>query len=204
MSDFVAAHGPIWGADFVTINVEQNGTLYPLEVYPDANNPALRAAGVPTQYYYQVAECSVAKRTDGSGNYDFGMTLFKGLLTSATDVGVTSADQEMGGGWLSFSTTFGVPPEVITAAIAQIQNGGHTPPPSTIAQYFNYQNGDPTPLLGIIPISEDDVTLNVADLTKATCGSKRCRRARGASRRRGSTRSSSPATSGRPAPSPAA
>ena len=170
MSDFVAAHGPIWGADFVTINVEQNGTLYPLEVYPDANNPALRAAGVPTQYYYQVAECSVAKRTDGSGNYDFGMTLFKGLLTSATDVGVTSADQEMGGGWLSFSTTFGVPPEVITAAIAQIQNGGHTPPPSTIAQYFNYQNGDPTPLLGIIPISEDDVTLNVADLTKATPG----------------------------------
>jgi len=170
MSDFVAARGPIWGADFVTVTVEQDGTQYALQVYPDANNPALRAAGLQTQYYFQPAEVYLAKRSDGSGDYDFGMTLFKGLLTSATDVGVTSADQEMGGGWLAFSTTFAVPPEVLTAAVAQIQSGGHTPPAQTVAQYFNYQNGDPTPLLGIIPISEDDVTLNVADLTKATPG----------------------------------
>ena len=112
----------------------------------------------------------MAKRPDDPAVYDFGMTVFKGLMTSDRDVGVTSADQEMGGGWLTFSTTFAVPDAVIPAAITQIQNASYTPPPQTIAPYFNYQNGDPAPLLGIIPISEDDVTINVPDLTKATPG----------------------------------
>jgi hypothetical protein len=170
MSDFVAANGPIWGPDFVIVTVEQNGTQYALQVYPDANNPALRAAGLPTQYYWQPSQVYLAKRSDDPADYDFGMTVFKGLMTSDRDVGVTSADQEMGGGWLSFSTTFAVPDEVITAAVSQIQSHGHTPPAQTIAQYFNYQNGDPAPLLGILQISEDDVTINVPDLTKATPG----------------------------------
>lgn len=170
MPDFVAASGPIWGPDFVVVTVEQNSVQYALQVYPDANNAALRAARLPTQYYWQPSQAYVAKRSDDPADYDFGMTLFKGLMTSDRDVGVTSADQEMGGGWLTFSTTFAVPDEVITGAISQIQSNGYTPPAQTIAQYFNYQNGDPAPLLGIIPISEDDVTINVPDLTKATPG----------------------------------
>lgn len=171
MPDFISANGPIWGPDKVIVPVtDQAGTQYQLEVYPDANNAALRAAGLPTQYYWQPGGVFVAKRPDNPALYDFGMTVFKGLLTSDRDIGVTSADQEMGGGWLTFSTTFAVPPEVITAAVAQIQNHNHTTPAETISQYFNYQNGDPTPELGLIAITEDDVTVNVPDLTKATAG----------------------------------
>ena len=170
MPDFIAANGPIWGPDFVIVTVEQNGTQYALQVYPDANNPAAASRGLPTQYYWQPSQVYVAKRSDNPADYDFGMTLFKGLMTSDRDMGVTSADQEMGGGWLTFSTTFAVPAEVITAAISQLQSHDHTTPAQTIAQYFNYQNGDPAPLLGMIPISEDDVTINVPDLTKATPG----------------------------------
>jgi hypothetical protein len=171
MPDFISANGPIWGPDYVVVTVEQNGTPYALQIFPDANNAALRAAGLPTQYYWQPAAVYPATRPDNQSLYDFGMTLFKGLLTSADDVGVTSADQEMGGGWLTFATTFAVPPEAITSAVSLIQNGQYTtPPPQTISQYFNYQNGDPTPLLGLIPITEDDATVNVPDLTKATPG----------------------------------
>jgi hypothetical protein len=170
MPDFIAPHGPIFGPDFVIVTVEQNGTEYNLQVYPDANNPALRDAGLQTSYYWQPSRCDVAKRPDNPALYDFGMTLFKGLMTSDRDIGVTSADQEMGGGWLTFSTTFAVPDGVIAAAISQLQSHSHSQPADTIARYFNYQNGDPAPLLGIIPISEDDVTINVPDLSKATPG----------------------------------
>ena len=109
-------------------------------------------------------------RVDQPTVYDFGMTVFKGLLTSDRDIGVTQADSEMGGGWLTFSTTFAVPDSVITAAISLIQSHSHTAPASTIAQYFNYQDGDPVPNLGFVTVSEDDVTVNVPDLTKATPG----------------------------------
>ena len=48
MPDFISANGPIWGPDFVIVTVEQGGTSYALQVYPDANNAALRAAGLHT------------------------------------------------------------------------------------------------------------------------------------------------------------
>lgn len=170
MPDFISANGAIFGPDFVIVTVEQGGVQYQLQVYPDASNQALRGAGLATQYYWQPAMVTVATRPDNPALYDFGMTLFKGLLTSDRDVGVTSADQEMGGGWLTFATTFAVPDAVITAAISQLQSHDHTTPAQTITQYFNYQNGDPTPGLGMITITEDDVTINVPDLTKATPG----------------------------------
>jgi hypothetical protein len=97
MPDFISANGPIWGPGFVIVTVEQGGTQYALQVYPDANNPPLRAAGLPTQYYWQPSAVSVAMRPDNPADYDFGMTVFKGLLTSDRDIGV-QAHPERGGG----------------------------------------------------------------------------------------------------------
>jgi hypothetical protein len=170
MPDFISPSGAIFGPNFVIVTVEQSGVEYQLQVYPDANNQALQAAGLATYYYWQPAQLYVATEPDNPAVYDFGMTLFKGLLTSDRDIGVTSADQEMGGGWLTFSTTFAVPDEVITAAISQLQSHTYSTPDPTIAGYFNYRDGDPTPNLGLISITEDDVTINIPDLTKATPG----------------------------------
>lgn len=113
MPDFVTPLGAYFGGNYVIVTVMQNGVQYDLQIYPDANNEALRAAGLQTYYYWQVKELSVPKRQDNPALFDFGMTLFKGLLTSDRDIGVTSSEQDMGGGWLTFSTTFGVPDGVI-------------------------------------------------------------------------------------------
>ena len=120
MPDFLAAAGPIWGPDFVTVTVTQDGREYDVEVFPDANNPELRDAGLPTQYYWQPKAVNVARRQDDPADFDFGMTVFKGLMTSDRDVAVTSADQEAGGGWLTFSTTFGLPKRTGNVVFARL------------------------------------------------------------------------------------
>ena len=170
MADFLAPNGPLWGPDFVTVTVQQDGAEYDLEVYPDVNNPELRAAGLQTQYYWQPQQVYCVKRMGDPADYDFAMTVFKGLMTSDRDIGVTTAEQDAGGGWCSFSTTFAPPAGVITQALTQIQQHSHPAPSPTMAQYFNYQSGDIVPNLGVVTISEDDVTINVPDLTKATPG----------------------------------
>jgi hypothetical protein len=47
---------PLFGLDFVIVIAnDETGTSYSSQVYPDANNPALRTAELPTQYYFQPA-----------------------------------------------------------------------------------------------------------------------------------------------------
>lgn len=49
----VAPLGPLFGADFITITVnDATSGAYNLQVYPDANNPLLKANGLPMQFYY--------------------------------------------------------------------------------------------------------------------------------------------------------
>lgn len=165
-ADFLSGAGPLWGPDFVVLTVTEAGAEYHLQVYPDANNPQLKAAGLKTQYYFQPSSVYIAKRVDDPADFDFGMTVFKGLLTSDRDVGVTT-DQELGGGWCTFSTTFAIPDGVLAQALQKLQAREHPQPLPRLAPFFNHQSGDLPPDLGIIDISEDDVTVNVPELGQA-------------------------------------
>jgi hypothetical protein len=166
-ADFLSGAGPLWGPDFVVITVTEAGSEYKLQVFPDANNPQLRAAGLPAQYYFQPSSVYLAKRVDDPADFDFGMTLFKGLLTSDRDVGVSS-DVELGGGWCTFSTTFSIPEGVLAQALQKLQSGEHEAPNERLAPYFKRGSDDPAPKIGIIGISEDEVTINVPNLAVAS------------------------------------
>ena len=53
---------------------DETGKQFTLQVYPDANNGALKAAGLPQQYYFQPQRVYLAKKQDYPADYDFGMT----------------------------------------------------------------------------------------------------------------------------------
>jgi hypothetical protein len=154
----MAGVGPLWGPDFLLLTVAGQD----LQVYPDANNPYLKAAGLPTQYYLQPSRVYLAKK-EGSNDYDFAFTLFKGLMTSDRDVAVTAGTSEVGGGWCTFSTTLGLPDDVLALALQSLATGNVSALPGRVQTYFNYAAGDPQPRLGVIPITESDVTINVPE-----------------------------------------
>jgi hypothetical protein len=178
MADFLSAAGPIFGPDFVLVTVnDDTGTQYQLEVYPDASNDELRAAGRPMQFYWQPARVYLAKKQDSPKDFDFGMTVFKGLLTTETTVGVTDTQTtdgavEEGGGFCTFSTTFAVPDSVVANAVKALKAGEHPDPAPWLSHLFGSQPDQPDPLLGIVPILEDAVTIEIPNLATATTGSK--------------------------------
>ena len=168
------ALGPLFGPDFVVITVtDDSKTQYQLEVYPDANNTLLRANKLPMQFYFVPKRIYLAKKEDSPGDFDFGMTVFKGLMTSEDTVGITAAqpgtgDVEAGGGFCTFSTTFAIPESVITNAIKAIKAAQFpTPPSPRIAGLMSSTPADPDPLLGIVPILDNDVTIAVPQLSAA-------------------------------------
>jgi hypothetical protein len=167
MADFVSGVGPLFGPDFVVVTVnDATGAPFAVQVYPDAHNPELRAAGLPTQYYFQPAQVFLARKHDSPQDYDFEMTLFKGLGSEEANVTPTElqgASTEIGGGFCTFSTTFAIPPSVIDGVIAKLKNREHGTPVPRLAAYFNQQPGDPTPGLGIVPISSSSVVCAVQD-----------------------------------------
>ena len=167
MADFVSGVGPLFGPDFVVVTVnDATGTQYGVQVYPDANNPELRAAGLPTQYYFQPAQVYLAHKQTSPQDFDFEMTLFKGLGSEEANITPTElqgASTEMGGGFCTFSTTFAIPPSVIAAVIVKLQNREHDAPVPRLAPYFNQQPGDPAPGLGIVPITNSSVICAVQD-----------------------------------------
>jgi hypothetical protein len=167
MADFVSGVGPLFGPDFVVVTVnDATGVPFDVQVYPDAHNPELRAAGLPTQYYFQPAQVFLAKKHDSPQDYDFEMTLFKGLGSEEANVTPTElqgASTEMGGGFCTFSTTFAIPPSVIDAVVGKLKNREHGAPAPRLAAFFNQQPGDPTPGLGIVPISSSSVVCAVQD-----------------------------------------
>lgn len=167
MADFVSGLGPLFGPDFVVVTVnDATGTPFPVQVYPDANNPDLRAAGLPSQYYFQPAQVYLAHKQTSPQDFDFEMTLFKGLGSEEADITpatLQGASTEMGGGFCTFSTTFAIPPSVIDAVVAKLKARDHEAPVPRLAQYFNQQPGDPTPGLGIVPITNSSVICAVQD-----------------------------------------
>lgn len=162
--------GPLFGPDFITIEVDDQtqGTFH-LEVFPDANNPSLQANGLPMQFYYLPQEIYLAKKQDNSGDFDFSVTLFKGLMTTEDTLGISGlptsgGELDAGGAFVSFSMTMAVPDSVISGAIAKLKTQQHDPPPPRIAAYFQRNDGAPDPLLGIVPIADNNVQIMVPQL----------------------------------------
>lgn len=170
-NEAISALGPVFGPDFITIVVNDDTNMeYHLQVYPDANNELLKANGMPTQYYFMPQRVYLAKKQDAPADFDFGMTVFKGLMTSETTVGITGANTtggtaEAGGGFCTFSTTFAIPDSVIANTIKKLKNKDYPAPRTArIFNLFNFQQNDSEPLLGIVPILENNVTIEVPPL----------------------------------------
>jgi hypothetical protein len=168
--EIISPKGPIFGPDFIMITVnDETGTQYHLEIYPDVYNELLKANGMATQYYFVPQRVYLAKKQNAPADYDFAMSVFKGLMTSETSVGVTddntsSGTVEAGGGFCSFSTTFAIPDSVIGHVIQLLKRKDHPTPPGRIAHLFNFAQNDPDPLLGIVPILENNVTIEPPEL----------------------------------------
>jgi hypothetical protein len=168
-TDFLSAAGPIWGPNFVLVKArDANGREYHLQVFPDARNAELKAAGLAQQYYFQPGTVYVSKKTD-TPDYDFAMTVFKGLMTSETTVGVdadetTNGTLEAGGGFCTFATTFAVPDGVLEDAVQKLKSGAHDSVPDRLAHLFRFERDEPDPRIGMIPVSECNVTVAVPDL----------------------------------------
>ncbi len=171
--DSVHALGPLFGPDFVTIEInDESKSTFALECYPDANNPALKRNGLPTQFYYMPKQLYLAKKENSPTDFDLSVTLFKGLMTSEDTLGVsgvptTGGEVDAGGAFVSFSTTMAVPDSVVNGALAKLKAQDHSPPPARIAEYFMRGAADPDPLLGIVPIVDNQVTIEVPQLQGA-------------------------------------
>lgn len=168
-----SALGPLFGPDFIVVTVsDEKNTKYSLEIYPDANNTLLKANRLPTQYYFVPQRIYLARKQDSPEDYDFGMTVFKGLMTSEDTVGITATqpgtgDVEAGGGFCTFSTTFAIPDSVIANATKALKNKDYPSPPPRLAGLLNFEPNDPDPLLGIVPILDNDVQIAVPQLAAA-------------------------------------
>jgi hypothetical protein len=165
MTDFISGVGPLFGPDFVVVTVnDETGKKFDVQVYPDAHNPELRRAGQPTQYYFQPAQVFLARKHDSPDDFDFEMTLFKGLMSEETSITPAElAGTELGGGFCTFSTTFGIPDSVLEGVVAKLKQREHSAPPPRCAAFFNYEPNDPEPALGIVPITDSTVVCAVQD-----------------------------------------
>ena len=116
--------GPLFGPDFITIQVsDETKTTFDLEIFPDANNPVLKRNGLATQFYYLPKQIYLAKKENSATDFDFSVTLFKGLMTSEDTLGIsgiptTGGEVDAGGAFVSFSTTMAVPDSVVAGALA--------------------------------------------------------------------------------------
>jgi len=167
-NDAPTALGPLFGPDFIMVTVnDENKTAYQLEIYPDANNALLRANHLPQQFYFVPQRIYLAKKQDSPKDFDFGMTVFKGLMTTEDTIGITAAqtsggDVEAGGGFCTFSTTFAIPETVIKNAIAALKTGSFAKPaPARLGPFMTRAASDPDPLLGIVPILDNDVSIAI-------------------------------------------
>ena len=177
MNDFLSPTGPIFGPDFVLITIDADGLTYPLQVYPDASNESLREAGQPMQFYYQPGNVYLARKQNAPADYDFGMTVFKGLMTEESTIGITpevttNGAVETGGGFCAFVTTFAVPDAVIAGAIEKLKAAQHPAPAPWLQRLFGRPAGAPEPRLGMVPVLENDVTIEVPNLIAASAGQK--------------------------------
>src|ERR1700678_479321 len=168
----VAALGALFGPDFITITVnDATSGKYNLQVYPDANNPRLKANKMPMQFYYMPQALYLAKKQD-SDDFDFSCTIFKGLMTSedtlnSGNVASVGGEIDAGGGFVTFSTTMAIPSSVLEAALAPIKSG-QIVVPSNIVNHSKVDATDPAPLLGCVPIAANQVTIMVPQFQAST------------------------------------
>lgn len=112
--DPIHALGPLFGPDSITIEInDETGTPFALEIFPDAANPVLKKNGLATQFYYMPKQVYLAKREDSPTDFDFSVTLFKGLMTTEDTLGIsaipsTGGEVDVGGAFMSFSTTMAI------------------------------------------------------------------------------------------------
>ena len=145
----VAPLGPLFGPDFITVTVnDETSGAYNLEIFPDANNPQLKANRLPMQFYYMPQNLYLAKKQN-SNDFDFSVTVFKGLMTSEDTLNsgnVASAGGEIdaGGAFVTFSMTMAIPSSVLSAALAQI-NAGQFSTPARIAGHTPGGRHGPSP-----------------------------------------------------------
>ena len=144
----VAPLGALFGPDFITITVDDatSGT-YNLEIFPDANNPQLKANRLPMQFYYMPQSLYLAKKQD-SDDFDFSVTVFKGLMTSedtlnSANTASVGGEIDAGGAFVTFSTTMAIPSSVLSAALAQIKAGQVSSVPPNIADHCRVDASDP-------------------------------------------------------------
>ena len=92
-NETITPMGPLFGPNFIIVEEnDDTGKPFQLNVYPDANNPLLRANGLQTHYYFEPQRVYLAKKQDFPTDFDFGLTIFKGLMTTETTIGVTDAN----------------------------------------------------------------------------------------------------------------
>lgn len=162
--------GPLFGPDFIVVTVQDDTSgEYNLEIYPDANNPQLKANKLPMQFYYMPQNLHLAKKPS-SDDFDFSVTIFKGLMTSedtlnAGGTATTGGEIDAGGAFVTFSMTMEIPSSVLNAAQAKLKSGQFsTPVPPNIAAHCQVGTTDPAPLLGCVPIAANQVTIEVPQL----------------------------------------
>ncbi len=170
MNDAVTPLGPLLSADRIFVTATGSDKVpYQLEIFPDANNALLKTNGLAQQYYFMPQRIYLAKKQDSPQDFDFGMTVFKGLMTPEDTVGVNpgqttgGGDVEVGGGFCTFSTTFAIPPDVIQNATDALKNGkfDSPPPPGLLAFMPQMGSNDPQPILGIVPILGNLVSISI-------------------------------------------
>ena len=170
MDNAVTPLGPLLSADRIFVTVTGSDKVpYQLEIFPDANNALLKTNGLAQQYYFMPQRIYLAKKQDSPQDFDFGMTVFKGLMTPEDTVGVNpgqttgGGDVEVGGGFCTFSTTFAIPPDVIQSATDALKNGKFdSAPPASLLPFMPARgSGDPDPILGIVPILGNLVSISI-------------------------------------------
>ncbi len=168
-----APQGALFGPNFIVITVsDETNALFPLEIYPDANNPLLKENGLATHYYFQPQRVYLAKKQDDPTTFDFAATVFKGLMTTEDTVGITDAMTVDGvasaaGGFCTFSTTFAIPDSVIQKVIVALQKQDYPSPPNfgKFSNMFAIEKNDPTPQLGIVPLVSNNVTIEIPNMS---------------------------------------
>jgi hypothetical protein len=180
MDSAVTPLGPLLSADRIFVTTTGADKVpYQLEIFPDANNVLLQQNGLPQQYYFMPQRIYVAKRQDDPADFDFGMTVFKGLMTSEDTIGVNpgqgtgSGDVEAGGGFCTFSTTFAIPPDVLQNATNALKTQKFDGPiPGGLALFMPpFRQNEVDPILGIVPILANAVSIFVFQNPPASGGS---------------------------------
>lgn len=113
------AVGPIWTGQVVPIDVEDDaGNAYRVQWLPDKNNDLLQQAGKPMHFYYLPDKPRLT--TDEEGHFQFHLQKFSGVMDPTKNIG-EDGFSELTGGVLTFTSTLGMPKDVLDKAFAALK-----------------------------------------------------------------------------------